>query len=189
LDEGLSAFRDGINLLDQTEASAPALPLQMKATADFIRSQLYCSMAWTLLQLDDELKLASEYSSTALSIAEKLEGKLCETDYRRALGRSLRLVASCYAQADSAVTAEGLFQSAIDSLKKASKNSLSQLDLRDTHDGYARLLHQWDKRSRDAENQEKNSANVNESLSQGWRDKSSICSGLDFITPGTYNPR
>jgi hypothetical protein len=186
LDEGLSAFRDGINLLDRMEASAPALPGQMKATVDFIRSQLYCNMAWTLLQLDDELKLASEYSSTALSIAEKLEGKLTERDYHRALGRSLRLAAACYAQADSAIVAEGLFQSAIDSLKKASKNSLSQLDLRDAHNGYAGLLRQWDKRSRDAENQEKNSANVNESLLQGWRDKSSICSGLDFFTPGSF---
>lgn len=168
------------------EASAPALPPQLRATADFIRAQLYCNMAWTLLPLEDELKLASEYSSTALSIVEKLQGKLSEREYCRALGRSLRLVASCYAQADSALTAEGLFQSAIDSLKKASKNPLSRLDLRDTHDGYAKLLHQWDKRSRDAENQEKHSGNVNESLLEGWRGKSSICSGLDFITPGGF---
>lgn len=168
------------------EDSAPALPPQLRATAEFIRAQLYCNMAWTLLQMEDELKLASEYSSTALSIVEKLQGKLSQKDYCRALGRSLRLVASCYAQADSALTAEGLFQSAIDSLKEASKNQLSRLDLRDTHDGYAHLLHQWDKRSRDAENQENHSRNVNESLSEGWRGKSSICSGLDFITPGGF---
>jgi hypothetical protein len=168
------------------EASAPALPGQMKATADVIRSQLYCNLAWTLLQDEGELKLASEYSTMALSILEKLEGKLSEGDYRRTLGRSLRLVASCYAKADLAIAAEGLFQSAIDSLRKASKSPLAQLDLRDTHDEYAKLLRQWDKRSRDAENQEKNCFNVNESLSRGWRDKSSICSGLDFFTPGSF---
>lgn len=154
------------------------------ATANAIRSRLYCNMAWTLLQQEDELKLASEYSSTALSFAEKLEAQVSPQEYHGALGRSLRLVASCYARADSALTAEGLFQSAIVSLEKAScRDPLVCLDLRDAHDNYASLLSQWDKRSRDAEIQQERATAVNESLSEGWKDKSSICSGLTFISP------
>lgn len=143
-------------------------------------------MAWTLLEQEKgELKLASEYSSSALSHAEKLlEQGVSEQKYRAALGRSLRLVASCYAKADSALTAEGLFQSSIDSLGQAcDREPLALLDLRDAYENYATLLHQWDKRSRDAEIQEEKGREVDEALSEGWKNKSSICSGLMFITP------
>lgn len=141
-------------------------------------------MAWTLLQKEHALKQASEYSSTALSFAEKLQNQVSQPTYHHALGRSLRLVASCYAQADSALTAEGLFQSAIDSLKLASiSDPLACLDLRDAHEDYATLLHQWDKRSGDAEKQHEKAHQVNKALSGEWKDKASICSGLVFITP------
>lgn len=182
LDEALCVFRDALDLLDQKEPSS-SLPSSFIGTANTLRTHLYCNMAWTLLQQEDELKLASEHSSTALSFAEKLQNEVSEQDYHRALGRSLRLVASCYARADSALTAEGLFHSAFDSLQKASRDPLALLDLRDAHKDYAVLLHQWDKRSRDAEIQEEKCQATNESLPEGWRDKSSICSALDFITP------
>jgi len=181
LDEALTSFRDVLNKLEKMETSSP--PLSSSLTANLIQTHLYCNMAWILLQQEEELKLASEYSSNALSFAEKLKGEVSDQDYQGALGRSLRLVASCYARADSALTAEGLFQSAIDSLEKASKDPMARLDLRDAHEHYAALLHQWDKRSRDAEIQEEKGRNVNELLPEGWKDKSSICSGLRFITP------
>lgn len=149
------------------------------------QTHLYCNLAWTLLQKGHDLKQASEYSSTALSFAEKLEHQVSRRKYHHALGRSLRLVASCYARADSALTAEGLFQSAIDSLKIASSTGdpLTCLDLRDAHKDYATLLHQWDKRLGDAEKQKQEAHQVNKSLLGEWKDKPSICSGLVFITP------
>jgi len=60
------------------------------------------------------------------------------------------------------------------------------LDLRDAHAEYAALLHQWDKHSQDAKNQETSSRNANDALTEGWRDKSSICSGIWLITPGGF---
>ena len=165
------------------ESSSHPMQSSFTGTVNLIRTHLYCNMAWTLLQQDDELKLASEYSSNALFFAEKLQNQVSEQNFNWALGRSLRLVALCYARAESALTAEGLFQTAIDSLEKASKDPLSRLDLRDAREDYATLLHQWDKRSHDAENQEMRGQAANESLPEGWRDKSNICCGLMFITP------
>lgn len=173
-------FREALDVLDRIDSSTPSSDA---ATADLIRAHLYCNMAWTALLQEDQVKLASDYSSSALSFAEKLQNRVSDLEYHHALGRSLDLVACCYARVDSALTAEGLFQSAIDSLEKASKDPLAKLSLRDAHNDYASLLRQWDKRSRDAEIQEEKGQVVNDTLPQAWKDKPSILSGLMFITP------
>jgi len=90
LDQGLQALCDGLNLLDQEETHQ--FPTQYVATANYSRAQLYSNMAWTLLQEEDKLILASVYSSTALSFAEKIQGQVCDKDYNHLLGRSLRLM-------------------------------------------------------------------------------------------------
>jgi tetratricopeptide (TPR) repeat protein len=175
LDKGLAVFSKALDILDNMDTSH---------ATNLLQTHLNCNKAWTSLQNEHELKLASEYSSTALSFAEKLQNQVSQRIYHHALGRSLRLVATCYARADSALTAEGLFQSAIDSLKIASSiDPLACLDLRDALEDYATLLHQWDKRSGDAEKQQEKAQQVNKSLPGEWKDKSSICSGLVFITP------
>lgn len=174
--EGLDDFREALDLFNDLEAS-PATNL--------MQAHLNCDMAWSLINDENELKRASEYSSAALSFAEQLQNQVSEHEYQHALGRSLYLVALCYARAESALTAEGLFQSAIDSLEKAStKNPLAFLDLRDAHQDYEELLlFQWEKRSGDAEKQQEKVDEAHDSLPGGWIDQPSLYSGLVFITP------
>jgi hypothetical protein len=139
-------------------------------------------MAQTLL-LDkhDEslLKLASEYSRKALSVYEKIESNMSDQERGAGLGRALSLTASCYAMADAMVTAEGLFQSAIE---MPGADPPTKLARRDAFLSYASLCKQWDKRQSDAERLESQGKEINDSLPERWRNMPGIASGIIFMT-------
>ena len=115
-------------------------------------------------------------------------------------GRALGLVASCYARAGLAVTAEGLLQSAMDLCKQNNANSndghgmnivnqcpMAQIDSRSIFLYYASLCSNWDKREPDAKKNEEFALGVNEKgLSESWKGVSAIYSGLWFFTVSDF---
>ena len=149
---------------------------------------------------EDELKIASEYAGSALKLYDEImvivDGTNNETTLKPIMGRALGLVASCYARAGSAVTAEGLLQSAFDLYKKGDNNDsqsihsqnqndcpMYQIDSRSIFFYYSSLCRNWDKRSADAKQNEENALDINNNiLNEKWKGTSAIYSGLWFFT-------
>ena len=115
---------------------------------------------------ENSLTAASESARTALKLCDEIIDAAMNTDQaeatRRSLrslsGRSLRLVADCYACAGSAVTAEGLYQSSLASLELG--NPLSSIERRLVYKSYSSLCSKWDKRTGDADKMEAKSGEV-----------------------------
>lgn len=145
---------------------------------------------------EEELKMASEYASLALKEHDDLiqllsnqqnnnnQSNSNNQDLQVLMGRTLGLVASCYARAGSAVTAEGLLQSAMDtykhpSLKDRKLNPLVQIDSRSASLYYSSLCRNWEKRDSDAKLYEQSALLINDGIiCDNWRDISAIYSGL-----------
>jgi tetratricopeptide (TPR) repeat protein len=168
IDSAMSCFHQGLEMCGDDN--------------DLLKARIYCNLAHTLLIEDygdeDMLKLASEYSREALGIYEK-STQLADMEKQGGLGRALNLVASCYVHADAAVTAEGLFQSAID---MPGVDPLTRIARREVYRSYAELCRKWDKRQADMERLDQQSVDINDSLASGWADKPAITSGLIFPT-------
>merc|ERR1712137_1267903 len=115
--------------------------------ASLVKSKLYGNMAWCLLQepgiSDDTLKLASEYSKNAL---DAVEASIDSNEKQAYIARALTLIASCYVKAGSAVTAEGLLQTSIETRGADPLTNLAHISALET---YASLCNQWDKRKVD----------------------------------------
>ncbi len=152
---------------------------------------------------EEELKMASEYASLALKehddlmqLLSKQENSNQSNSYNQELqvlmGRTLGLVASCYARAGSAVTAEGLLQSAMDtykhpSLKDKKLNPLVQIDSRSASLYYLSLCRNWEKRDSDAKLYEHSALLINDGiLCDNWRDICAIYSGLCLFTMSDF---
>jgi len=155
---------------------------QVKAVSHAIEASIQANLAWGVLNYEedrsDRLQKASEYAKTALSFydAESILGK-------EGLSWVLHVVAACYHEAGSAVTAEGLFQSAIQD--GMPNDPLSRLQLKDALLKYSKLCAQWDKREKDAKKLEQQAQDVEASLPPNWQGKSSgIHGSLWFWTPG-----
>ena len=155
---------------------------QVKAVSHAIEASIQANLAWGVLNYEedrsDRLQKASEYAKTALSFydAESILGK-------EGLSWVLHVVAACYHEAGSAVTAEGLFQSAIQD--GMPNDPLSRLQLKDALLKYSKLCAQWDKREKDAKRLEQQAQDVEASLPPNWQGKSSgIHGSLWFWTPG-----
>lgn len=172
--EPMAAWREGLNILDKMKTQT--------ILANVIRARLLLNMAIHLLkdETDASLKTASEYAKGALRLSEHSTG-LDPREQQFMLGRSLSVVASCFVRADSAVTAEGLFQSSLDALHKG-LGPLNQLTLKDTYNKYAMLCHKWDKRKSDAERLERDRDAID--LPNGWRGQQEIVAGFVFFGPG-----
>jgi len=99
------------------------------------------------------------------------------------MGRSLSLVASCYARTGSAVTAEGLLHSAMDYCG-VSSNPLCILDSRSILHNYSQLCGNWENRDADRKAKEALAMKKDAELSLPWRGKSSLYSGIFFISMG-----
>jgi tetratricopeptide (TPR) repeat protein len=166
VDPSMSSFQNALSMTDNA----------------LLKGRIYNNMASTLLldEYDDGnmLKLASEYSREALRIYETAT-TLTATETRAGLGRALSLAASCYVRADSAVTAEGLFQTAIET---TGVDPLTKIVQRETFRSYSELCRKWDKRHVDAERLQERSKEINETLPDAWKDKPSIVGGLVFPT-------
>lgn len=158
------------------------------AASKMLQSNIQANLAWGVLNYEkdrsDRLSKASEYAGKALKVHD-------DADIHNNLGaegmcRVLSIVASCYHEAGSAVTAEGLFQSAVDKKKILPAGPLSQLELRDACLWYAKLCRKWEKREGDAKRLEQEAAKIDDSLPVAWKGKSGIHGSLWFWTPGDF---
>ena len=153
----------------------------MSTLAKCLKASLLCSMSQSILfpigaenklSAKDvpkkQLTVASQSCRDALQILDELNSTQTEhhsdhphvQQFDALVGQALSLVASCYTIAGSAVTAQGLFQSALDKYSESSDNFLfknidynpySLMWYRDTLGRYASLCQQWEKREREAE--------------------------------------
>lgn len=172
--------------LQKTAVSQNSSSKQVSAASHAIEASIQANLAWGVLNYEDDrsdrLKKSSEYAKTALSFydAEGIIGK-------DGLSWVLSVVASCYHQAGSAVTAEGLFQSAINK-NGLPIDTLTMLQLRDAYKEYAKLCMQWENRENDAKNLKKDADDIEASLPHNWQGKSAgIHGSLWFWTPGEFS--
>ncbi|GAX21591.1 hypothetical protein FisN_29Hh024 [Fistulifera solaris] len=117
---------------------------QQHPMALILQSQLHANMAWGLLQLQD-IEQASKYAHDSLKLLEQQQ----KQESNVALTVPLTLLAQCYHRSGSAVTAEGLLQTAISVAPP--RTLIEKLQLRYALRAYAALCHDWDKRGGDAE--------------------------------------
>jgi hypothetical protein len=156
--------------------------LQILAASKFLQASIQANLAWGVLNYEqdrsDRLSKASDYAKKALSVydTENVLGK-------EGIPRVLSVLASCYHQADSAVTAEGLFQSAIDR-KGLLVGTSALLQLQDAYLQYAELCRRWEKREGDARNLVEEAKAVEQCLPTNWQGKSGLHGSLWFWTPG-----
>jgi hypothetical protein len=213
LDGAFRAWRRGLELLQKNHKHQITNAPSNHAASFLLKARLQTSMALTLLSKSStaaavigknaageassqssvsrrnaamgeaDLSRASELASSALKIYDHPDNPIKE-----GLGRTLGLVATCYHRAGQAVTAEGLFQSAISSSfdKHHDANPLAKLETIGTLQAYADLLRDWDRREGDAQKYEAQAAELHASLPNGWQGKSGIYSALWFWTPGTF---
>jgi len=158
---------------------------QLEKASLCLQASLQADLAWGVLNHEhdrkDRLSKASDYAKKALA-ALGPNSSIEDDGFRR----TLAIVASCYHQAGSAVTAEGLYQSAT-SRKIPPSGPLQCLELYDAMLGYSRLLSGWDKRQGDADRlQEEASQLSQELLPDAWRHKSVVHSSLWFWTPADF---
>ena len=192
IDAAMIAWREALNVLDELEQDT-AIVKDHKQT-NFLhktKAKLYCNMTWAILFTpsyehssedsaksivlkEDALKQASEYAGFALKSAEKI-------DDGEDLGRVLSLVALCYAKAGSAVTSEGLLQSALDSFDltstRSNTNPMDVMDARSAFVSYSNLCENWEKRGSDADKYQNLALEADDCMVNAWRGKSSIYSG------------
>jgi tetratricopeptide (TPR) repeat protein len=180
LDNAMRAWKRGLTILKRQSKDKVSVP--------YLEAYLNGNMAWGLLQmprLPNNVEQASEYAANALKIHDKMLGEI----NREGFARTLNLVATCYHRTNQAVTSEGLFQTAVDQKKNVSFTVSTQqkIELRDVFRSYAALCRQWEKRENDAERLERQSNDIENSLPNGWKGKSSIHSSLWFWTPSLSN--
>jgi hypothetical protein len=155
----------------------------LKAAAE---ARLLGNMAWGLLRDSNNggsnVERASDYAGKALKLYD-----LPDLDWDKGgLGRTLALVATCYHRSGSAVTSEGLLQSAVDDDSDKSfavPSPLQQLEVADACTRYADLCRDWERREGDARRLDERAERVRASLPLLWQSKPAICGSLWFWTP------
>jgi hypothetical protein len=185
------------------------------AASKMLEGTIQANLAWGVLNYEvdrsDRLSKASDYAKKALAVYDDDDddddddGADSNHHHHHALGkeglpRVLTVTATCYQHADNAVTAEGLFQSAIadgggrrkaarggDSMQQGQPlGTLATLELREAYLRYADLCTQWDRREGDARKHLEKAAALDGTLPPGWRGKSGIHGSLWFWTPGDF---
>mmetsp|Transcript_9229 Transcript_9229/g.13080 ORF Transcript_9229/g.13080 Transcript_9229/m.13080 type:complete len:503 (-) Transcript_9229:338-1846(-) len=202
IDMTLQSWNKGLSLLDELAQTPQELQtIPYTAFSDMIQARIHCNIAWATLFTDTHtdklnaknLTSASEHSRDALKLYDGLIEAAGDDDAAReriqpSMARALSLVASCYARAGSAVTAEGLFQSATDTLSSTVCNSgpLHAIDRRDALMWYGHLCSNWEKRQRDAERLREEARNIDSTMTEGWQGKWGIYSGLWFFNTSDF---
>lgn len=160
------------------------VPSHLEMSSNTLEANLQTNLAWGVLNYEvdrsDRLEKASDYAKQALS-AHDGDGGASVWGMRRVLST----VADCYHQAGSAVTAEGIFQTAIDK-KKVLQHPSVLLELQDSYLNYAKLCENWEKRQGDAKQLKEKAMEIENQLPDGWKGKSGIYSSLWFWTPGDF---
>lgn len=183
IDSALKVWFQGLQKTER-EISEETLGPQLSKASRVLQATIQADLAWGVLNYEhdrsDRLKKASEYAKKALDALGP--GSTTEAEGIR---RVLSVVAACYQEAGSAVTSEGLFQSATDR-KSLPPGPLPLLELQDAILGYSKLCTSWEKREGDAKRLEKESLEINDKLPEAWRGKSGIHGSLWFWTPADF---
>lgn len=179
MDAALKVWFQGVKKIEENVAASH---LQQASTT--LQATIQADLAWGVLNYEtdrkDRLSKASEYAKKALEVLDSSGG-----GDKDGVRRVLTVVASCYQQAGHAVTAEGLFQSAVDR-KDQPLSPLPLLELRESLSEYSKLCAQWDKRESDAARLQKDSESVDDLLPDSWRGKSGIHGSLWFWMPADF---
>lgn len=202
-ESALKCWNTGLNRLEQGSGNIPMV--------DVVRSRLYSNIAMALLGTamhdgittcstkigEEDLKIASENASKSLRLLDNIieQSSSHSDETREALralsGRSLRLVADCYARGGSAVTAEGLYQSALDLLNEDKYDThggpLALMERREVYNRYATLCANWEKRSRDSDNMKEKAQQLEEQIGGCWHMKPYAYSGLWLFSMSDLN--
>lgn len=178
LDGAMRSWKQGLTTMKRLKDDSSLLCFA-------VRAQLLSQMSWGLLNMIDNgnnAKEASELAGEALKIYDSHGGSDEE-----GMRRILALIGICLHRTGSAVTAEGIFQSAVDP-KARFLGPLEIIQLRDSVLAYAYLCRDWEKRERDAERLFERAAQLDEYLPVNWRDKTVLHSSLWFWTPSLFVP-
>lgn len=148
-----------------------------------LEGRIQSNLAWTGLEIGgrDEAHVSEASESARLALKalehESLHGQ-------EGLTRALSLVAQCYHRAHHAVTAEGLFQSALDYKAVSPQQYLERIV---AYQAYADLCKDWDKRQGEADKLLAKSLAIRDSSLPGeWKDMTELHSSLWFWTPGLF---
>ena len=180
--------------IDQELASTDGAPVDCYYSdlLDLIRARVHMNMAYSIMfgydskdkkfnetTLHRKIEKSMKSSRKALKIYEELVPKYPRLN--TSLARVLGLLGSCYKMSGSAVTAEGLFQSAIDKFDESSLNGSYPLSVIDKHGILCRaanLYEDWEKRETDADILLMKASNVIASLPHSWQGVPEITSGI-----------
>mmetsp|Transcript_46926 Transcript_46926/g.114459 ORF Transcript_46926/g.114459 Transcript_46926/m.114459 type:complete len:484 (+) Transcript_46926:73-1524(+) len=170
---------------------------QLVAASKMLEATIQANLAWGVLTYEDDrsdrLSKASEYAKKALAVYDPTEVNGDDNNKSEdsllliqgeGLPRVLTVVASCYKEAESAVTAEGLFQSASDRKNLVHPSTLTKLQLKDALMRYSDLCHEWEKRESNAKRLLVEAEEIDNSLPPHWKGKSGLLGSAWFWTPG-----
>lgn len=193
-----TALKTWFQGLQKTRLSSGAgQSIQLIAASKSLEASIQSNLAWGVLNYEDDrsdrLSKASEYAKKALAVYDVSSD---DDDgagnpnlllvQKEGLPRVLSIVASCYKEAESAVTAEGLFQSATDRKSLLYPSTLTLLELKDAYMEYADLCQQWDRREADANRLSGLADEIGDSLPAGWKGRNGILGSLWFWTPSDF---
>lgn len=189
LDASMRMWNQGLASLQSAKK-----PRGDAAVANIVRAlleaRLHTCMAWGMMNMphfDGYVDDASEFASKALAVYDKnpaLQENGKNRPNKEGLTTTLSILATCYHKSGSAVTAEGLFQTALD---QPLHSPLQRLELRNALTCYAELCREWDKRESEAAKLKERAKQVDAMLPPGWRGKSVIHSSLWFWTPALFD--
>jgi hypothetical protein len=206
IDSAMKSWRQALNIFEELQSTT--LNHDQIVFLHASKARVYCNMTWAILFSssyainsdaepfkEDSLKLASEYAGLALKAIDEIGAVTGATSNgSKHLGRVLGLVASCYNMAGSAVTSEGLFQSAMDALNlngiegssmdTSYNDPVNSIDARSVLFYYSKLCNNWEKRGGDAVKYQASAIEMNNAMVDSWKGKSSIYSGVSFIALG-----
>lgn len=185
LDAAMRAWKQGLTELKKSETAQGSVD-GYYYVRDILQARLHANMAWGMLQMTRErnfIPRATEFARQSLAVYDNIQEdhKTIPTFNKEGFGRTLSLLGTCYHKSENAVTAQGLFQSAVD-YRPLHNNSLQALERRDALTRYANLCREWEKRQGDANRLQTQADMVDESLPDGWRGKSLIHGSLWFWT-------
>eukprot|EP00815_Leptocylindrus_aporus_P006163 CAMPEP_0116060656 /NCGR_PEP_ID=MMETSP0322-20121206/6555_1 /TAXON_ID=163516 /ORGANISM="Leptocylindrus danicus var. apora, Strain B651" /LENGTH=431 /DNA_ID=CAMNT_0003545337 /DNA_START=214 /DNA_END=1507 /DNA_ORIENTATION=+ len=176
---------------DREESNDASLPVDCYYTdlINLLRARIHLNMAYTYMTMiqkspdkgNEEIWLQRSFDSAgkALRVYEILV--LRYPRLRTSLARVLGVLASCYKIGGSAVTAEGLFQSAIDKLDGDALKGSNPFSLVDKHGILLRsaiLYEDWENREGDSLRFRSSASEVLSQLPEAWRSAPELVSGL-----------
>lgn len=176
MDGALRSWKQGLTTLERHVRKKVRNSPYQSGVADALESRLCSNMSWALLErgLVEE---ASEYASQSLKIHDAKKCAIPLSSFAHSLG----LVAQCFHRSGGAVTAEGLFQTAIS--ETVAPHPLAALEARENLLKFAALYDDWDKREQDAARLRKKSEALEQALAPSWRGKLGSLSSFWFWLP------